>query len=75
MLLARATEPVGTEKPERIIFNRYGDRYFLSQAWVSEFDFGREVLPSGAERLLAKEDRLSKGDAKSQKVAVRRDPK
>lgn len=77
VLVRQATEPVGTPKPERTIFNRYGDRYFLSQAWVSGADFGWELNPSGAERRLAKEHRLAKGDAKSQKVqvAVRRDLK
>ena len=75
MLLALATEPLQTEKSERIIFNRYGDRYFLSQAWMSRSHFGRELHPSRAERRLAKEHRLSKGDANSQKVAVMRDLK
>ena len=70
LLLTRATEPGGKEKPARIIFNRYGDRYFLSQAWVSGGDVGRELHPSGAERRLAKELSLAKGDAKSQKVQV-----
>ena len=70
LLLTRATEPVGTEKTARIIFNRYGDRYFLSQAWVSGGDVGRELHPSGAERRLAKGLSLAKGDAKSQKVQV-----
>ena len=70
LLLTRATKPVGTEQKARIIFNRYGDRYFLSQAWVSGGDVGRELHPSGAERRLAKELSLAKGDAKSQKVQV-----
>ena len=70
LLLARDTEPVGREKPARIIFNRYGDRYFLSQAWVSGGNVGRQLYPSGAERRLVKELRLAKGDAKSQQVQV-----
>ncbi len=72
--LARQAEPVGTRKPARLIFNRYGNRYFLSQAFWSGAD-GSEVTPSRAERHLAKENRLSKGDANSQKVAVRLDLK
>ena len=70
LLLARQADSRGTQKPARIIFNRYGDRYFLSQAWVSGGDVGRELHPSGAERRLAKEFSLAKGDAKSQKVQV-----
>ncbi len=70
LLLTSATEPGRTQKPARIIFNRYGDRYFLSQAWMSAGDVGRELHPSGAERRMAKEFSLAKGDAKSQKVQV-----
>ena len=69
LLLTRATEPGGTEQA-RIIFNRYGDRYFLSQVCVSGGDVGRELHPSGAERRLAKELTLAKGNAKPQKVQV-----
>ena len=70
LLLARQAEPVGTQKPARIIFNRYGDRYFLSQTWLSGADVGLQVNPSRAERDLAREYRLAERDAKSQKVEV-----
>ena len=70
LLMARQADPVATRKPARIIFNRYGDRYFLSQAWVSGGDVGRELHPSGAERRLERELSLAKGDGKSEKVQV-----
>ena len=70
LVLARQAESGGKQKPARIIFNRYGDRYFLSQAWVSGGDVGSELPPSGAERRLARELSLAKGNAKSQKVQV-----
>lgn len=70
LLIARQAEHVGTRKPERIIFNRYGDRYFLSQTFLSGADLGSQVNPSRAERHLAREYRLAKSDAKSQKVEV-----
>ena len=70
LLLTRATDPVRTEQKARIIFNRYGDLYFLSQAWVIGGDVGRELDPSSAERRLAKELSLAKADEKSQKVQV-----
>ena len=74
LLLTRATKLGGIEQA-RITFNRYGERYFLSQVCVSGGDVGRELHPSGAERRLAKELSLANSDAKSQKVqvAVRRD--
>jgi hypothetical protein len=70
LLLARQAGAVSTRKPARIIFNRYGDRYFLSQAFFSGADLGQQVLSSRAERDLAREYRLAKGDGKSQKVEV-----
>lgn len=70
LLRARQAEPGGTQKPARFIFNRYGDRYFLSQVWVTGADIGQQLHPSGAERRLAKELSLAKADAKSQKVQV-----
>ena len=70
LLLARQAEPVSRQKPARIIFNRYGDRYFLSQAWVTGADIGRQLHPSRAERDLANKYRLAKSDGKSQQVEV-----
>jgi hypothetical protein len=70
LLLARQAEAVGTEKPARIIFNRYGDRYFLSHAFLGGADVGQQVISSRAERDLAREYRLAKSDRKSQKVEV-----
>jgi hypothetical protein len=70
LVLGRQAEQVGTRKPARIIFNRYGDRYFLSQTFLSEADLGCEVNPSRPERDLAREYRLAKSDGKSQKVEL-----
>ncbi len=70
LLLARQAEHAGTRKPARIIFNRYGDRYFLSRIFLSENDLGCEVNPSRAERDLAREYRLAERGGKSQKVEI-----
>ena len=70
LLMARQAEHVGKQKPARIIFNRYGDGYYLSQAFLSGADLGSQVNPSRAERRLAREYRLAKSNAKSQKVEV-----
>ena len=70
LVLARQAEHVGTRKPARIIFNRYGDRYFLSRTFLSESDLGCQVNPSRAERHVAREYALAKSDAKSLKVEV-----
>ena len=70
LLLARKAEQVATRKPARIIFNRYGDRYFLSQAFPGEAGLGSQLNPSHAERQLAREYRLAKNNSTSQKVEV-----
>ena len=70
LLLARQAEHVGTRKPARIVFNRYGDRYFLSHASLGEGDLGFAVSPSRGERDLAREYRLAKSNARSEKVEV-----
>ena len=40
-------------QPQRILFHRYGDSYFLSQVWILPTS-GRELDPTSAERSLAK---------------------
>ncbi len=38
----------------RLVFNRYGKAYFLSQVYIGGQDLGWEVAPSPAEREMAK---------------------
>ncbi len=38
----------------KLVFNKYGNRYFLSQIWVPGYDQGRELIRSRAEREIAK---------------------
>ena len=59
-----------TKKPERMVFHRYGDRYFLAQVWMLRTDSGRELDPSSAERRLAKQLQVAKSDAKPETVEV-----
>ena len=58
------TRPVQASKMSsaRLIFNRYGDRYFLSQVWANG-NQGRELLPSSAERELIAKTRPPKAVA------------
>ncbi|HXE89858.1 MAG TPA: hypothetical protein VNK82_02745 [Terriglobales bacterium] len=41
-------------RESRLVFKRYGDRYFLSQIWVHGADVGRELLVGRAEQEAAK---------------------
>jgi hypothetical protein len=48
-----------TPLPNRkLVFHRYGDRYFLSQVWG--YDSGRELRPSAAEKELIAKARQEK---------------
>ena len=59
----------GAVQPEsKLVFHRYGDRYFLSQVWEAGDDEGRELPKSRRERALERE--LAKNGSKSQTVAV-----
>ena len=46
---AKKTLEVGS-----LVFNRYGKSYFLSHVWSSGYDQGRAMLPSKAEKELAR---------------------
>jgi len=39
----------------KLVFHRYGDRYFLSQIWVAGNDSGRELATSRREQEVAKD--------------------
>jgi hypothetical protein len=57
------------DKPERMVFHRYGNRYFLAQVWMLRSDSGRELYPSNAELRLAKELQISKKE-RSQRIEI-----
>jgi hypothetical protein len=54
---------------ERLMFNKYGDKYFLSQVWLS-VDTGRQLFTSGAETKAARDYRLANNNAKPQRIEV-----
>jgi len=61
----RASE---VQKQSKLIFNRYGDQYFLSQVWTAGSDTGRDLLQSRGERNLAKE--LARNNSEHHKVTI-----
>jgi hypothetical protein len=54
---------------ERIVFNKYGDQYFLAQVWL-QADEGRQLLKSPAEIKVGRELRLEKNYAGPERVAI-----
>jgi hypothetical protein len=51
----------------KLIFNRYGDHYFLKEAWIPSADFGMNFMPSKVEVGMAKQF-----DRQQELVAVER---
>ncbi len=43
------------QRKSRLVFNRYGGEYFLSQVWMAGSDTGRDLFKSRGERNRAKE--------------------
>jgi hypothetical protein len=65
------TEPKGEQRIPRnnmLIFNRYGDSYFLSEVLTAGVQTGQELNPSHAERALRRE--LAKNQSQPEIVTV-----
>ncbi len=45
-----AVETTGRMDVGKLVFHRYGNRYFLSEIWESATGSGRQLSPSAAER-------------------------
>lgn len=54
---------------ERLVFNKYGEHYFLSQVWLS-VETGRQLFTTGAETKTARAYRLANKNAKPERVDV-----
>jgi hypothetical protein len=52
------------QKQSKLVFNRYGDQYFLSEVWMAGSDTGRNLFQSRNERNLARELTRSKSEHK-----------
>lgn len=68
------TLPVSGKTPEgtgRVVFNRYGNRYFLSQVWLPDMQAGRQTLESRDEKEMEKQEKLEAVVLKLEKPAGR----
>jgi len=54
---------------ERLVFNQYGDQYFLSQIWLT-VDTGRQLFTEGMEKKAAREFLLANNNAKPRRVEI-----
>jgi hypothetical protein len=55
VFLTQSTEAVDVSSDTELIFQRYGDRYFLSKLLRAGRQIDQEVVPSNAERQLRRE--------------------
>jgi hypothetical protein len=55
------------QSESKLVFNRYGDRYFLSQVWQEGNAEGRQLLKSGREKEMAQ---IAKLDTQGQVTLV-----
>jgi hypothetical protein len=56
------------QEESRLVFSRYGERYFLSQVWTSGDNIGRELRKTNQERSLEVE--LAKNNDRPEMVAI-----
>jgi hypothetical protein len=57
-----------SDVPEKLVFNRHGDQYFLAEVWISRETDGNGLHASGAERRLTKE--LAKTKAGPERIEI-----
>ncbi len=50
-----AIQRTRNDAPERLVFKRYGNEYFLSQVWTNRAADGRRLFASKTENRLAKQ--------------------
>lgn len=53
--LTNAIQPNKNKTQARLVFHRYGERYFLSEVWMGADSMGRQLLQSGQERSIERE--------------------
>jgi hypothetical protein len=67
---ALTSDEKGKALMEKLVFNKYGQQYFLSQVWMVRGSDGRELFKSDAEQQAASNQAVASGVAKAQKVVV-----
>jgi hypothetical protein len=63
MVLSNAAQAKQPQTQSKLIFNQYGNRYFLSQVWTAGSIRGRQLLKSRREKEIAQSARIeTKGE-------------
>lgn len=62
VVMTMPTRAKNGQSESKLVFHRYGNRYFLSQIWESQGGLGRELPKSESEKELAKIARIENRD-------------
>lgn len=68
IVLTKVINTYERQDESKLVFNRYGERYFLSQVWTSGEGLGRELFKTRQERSL--EIELAKNGSRPEMVAI-----
>jgi hypothetical protein len=66
IFLVNATASSMARKRSSLVFNRYGDRHFLSEVWRLGESTGRQLIPSSQERELS----LARKDSQRESISI-----
>src|SRR5258708_5916852 len=69
MVMSNAAQAKETQTQSKLVFNRYGNRYFLSQVWAAGSIRGRQLLKSSREKEISQ---LARIETKSEVALVAR---
>jgi hypothetical protein len=67
-LLTKSIQTEDNQPQTKVVFNRYDNRYFLSQVWISGNRTGRELFKTRKERAL--EEQLAQRAIKPDTIAI-----
>lgn len=59
LVISNSRESVNASSNTKLIFHRYGDRYFLSELWMRGDKLGHQVTPSSRETEVAMDTPMS----------------
>ena len=68
IVLTKSLQANERQEESRLVFNRYGERYFLSQVWTAGDSQGRELYKTRQERSI--EIELAKNNSRPETVAL-----
>lgn len=69
MLNSNAVEKLEPANKTKLVFNRYGNQYFLSQIWVKGATLGRQLPKTSREKEVGRELALERARGEGEIVA------